>query len=109
MQNNIPYKSIANFVEVSKDAPEDAIISRKSSDNSLMINNNEEQTCICVISSINCDNEGDVVIPTGADTTAFMKNPVCLFAHQHSSAPIGKIVELNISEKDILIRICLLC
>ncbi len=38
------------------------------------------------------DREGDVLEPTGIVTTAYMRNPVVLWAHDYYSPPIGKTV-----------------
>ena len=47
---------------------------------------------ICA-SSDRKDRMGDIVVQSGLDMTNFDKNPVILWAHQHSEIPIGRCVQ----------------
>lgn len=40
------------------------------------------------------DRYGDIVRAKGANIESYKKNPVVMFAHQHSAAPIGKSIKL---------------
>jgi HK97 family phage prohead protease len=47
------------------------------------------------------DREGDVVVPTGGDFSAYKRNPVVLFAHDYSSLPVGRCIDLHADERGI--------
>jgi HK97 family phage prohead protease len=40
------------------------------------------------------DRHGDILEPYGADTTAFQRNPVVLWAHQYDELPIGRVARI---------------
>jgi HK97 family phage prohead protease len=46
------------------------------------------------ISTANVDRDGDTIDPNGWDLTSYQRNPVVLFAHDHSQLPIGKASSL---------------
>lgn len=51
------------------------------------------------------DRQGDVIVQTGWKTADFMKNPVILWAHNYYETPIGKALELKMSEDLISVKI----
>ena len=54
----------------------------------------------CMISTINPDREGDVVVPEGGNFANFMKSPVLMWAHGgsdgYASVPIGSVTALEV-------------
>ena len=40
------------------------------------------------------DRHGDILEPSGADASAFLKNPVVLWAHQYDQLPIGRVARV---------------
>jgi HK97 family phage prohead protease len=50
-----------------------------------------------VFSDGTVDRMGDVIDPYGWDTSAFKKNPICLWAHDATSPPIGKVQRTYVS------------
>ncbi len=55
----------------------------------------------CRISSIDKDRDGDIIEPRGIDFTAYMKNPVVLYAHDYHSLPVGKCVGIRVTDTDV--------
>lgn len=49
-----------------------------------------ERTITAVISTNAVDRDGEVLMPKGADFEKYLKNPVVLWAHQHTDTPIGR-------------------
>jgi hypothetical protein len=49
------------------------------------------------------DRRGDTVAVAGWKLTAFRKNPVFMYAHNHSIPPIGKVVEIWIDEPKLMV------
>ena len=67
--------------------------------------NEETREALHVISSINADRAGDVVVPEGAVLDAFKKNPVVLADHHYSIEKIiGTAVDIQIDKKQIRAR-----
>jgi HK97 family phage prohead protease len=48
------------------------------------------------------DRMGDTIDPNGWDVAAFQRNPVCLFAHDSSSPPIGRASNLAITNDRLM-------
>jgi HK97 family phage prohead protease len=48
------------------------------------------------------DRQGDIVIQSGWDLTNYLKNPVVLWAHDHYSPPIAKMIEIGVNAQNIL-------
>jgi HK97 family phage prohead protease len=48
------------------------------------------------------DRHGDILEPSGADTSAFLQNPVVLWAHQYDELPIGRVAHVW-SDEDALV------
>ena len=55
----------------------------------------EERTLEAVISTSQVDTEGEVIVQSGIDITAYMKNPVILHNHWLWDTPIGKIISIR--------------
>jgi len=47
------------------------------------------------------DREGDVVEPLGLDFSAYLKNPVVLWAHDQSRPPVGRVRSVAVSETEV--------
>ena len=54
----------------------------------------KKRTISGYITTIDCDRQGDVVIPKGMDTGPYMANPVVLMNHDYRSKPVAKTVSL---------------
>lgn len=48
-----------------------------------------------IVSTGDVDREGDIIEPTGIDFTAYRKNPVVLYMHDHDE-PIARCVEIGV-------------
>lgn len=66
-----------------------------------------ERSIIARISTIAPDRDGDVLLPSGIDTTNFEKNPVVLLQHGFvdSGLPVAKALEITKSHKFITAKI----
>lgn len=51
------------------------------------------------------DRHGDILEPTGADTAAFQRNPVVLWAHQYDELPVGRVARIWPDESAIVAEI----
>lgn len=56
--------------------------------------NSDDRQIRFTITTSSPDREHDVVAADGVDTSAYMKNPVVLFAHDYHSLPIGRATQL---------------
>lgn len=54
------------------------------------------KTRVFCISTAAIDRDLDSINPKGWNLDAFRKNPICLFAHDYSSLPIGKCTDIKI-------------
>jgi len=54
-----------------------------------------DRTLVATISTGELDRYNDRVYPSGWDFTAYKQNPVVLWAHQYSSPPVGRSVEIR--------------
>ena len=79
----------------------DSEVLRKRFSSKISISPDEDKTCVALISTIDEDADGDVIIPTGADLKRFTKNPVIMYAHNYSGKPIAKAVALSVNEDGI--------
>jgi phage head maturation protease len=67
--------------------------------------NKAERTVDVVFSTSDVDRSGDVVIPLGADTVNYAKNPVILLNHDASRPPIAKALKLMRTDKAVEAKI----
>lgn len=51
-----------------------------------------------IASTAALDRDREVLLPKGAITENFMKNPVMLFIHQYKQVPVGKVTSINITK-----------
>ncbi len=51
------------------------------------------------------DRHGDILEPAGADTSAFQRNPVVLWAHQYDELPIGRVARIWSDENAVFSEI----
>lgn len=49
-----------------------------------------------IISTIDVDREGDVLVPEGARLENYLKNPVVLYGHNHHELPIGAATSVTV-------------
>jgi hypothetical protein len=56
--------------------------------------NKDDRTLVIIGSDESKDRDGDVITVAGWDLGNFMKNPVFLFAHDHSGVPIGSATKV---------------
>lgn len=64
--------------------------------------NSEGRRGRAVITSLVEDRDGDVVVPSGAITENYEKNPVVLLNHDHGGLPIGRTSKLERRKKNIV-------
>lgn len=64
--------------------------------------NEEEYTIKGVFSTGDVDRHGEVVDQKGWDLSAFLRNPVVLFAHDHYQPAIGKVISIGLNLQDQL-------
>jgi HK97 family phage prohead protease len=58
----------------------------------------EERIIEVTITTRARDREGDVVEPGGLDFTAYLQNPVVLWAHDLTSAPVGRVRAITVCD-----------
>jgi HK97 family phage prohead protease len=59
--------------------------------------NNGSRVITFCFSDGSVDRMGDIIDPYGWDTSAFKKNPICLWAHDATSLPIGRVRRTYVS------------
>ena len=94
MKSKIELSKILNFVGATS-LPSNAIIERKQYAQEIRIEPDEERTIIAKISTIDVDRDGDVLIPSGCNTSEIKSNPIVVWNHSYSEPPIGKIIEIQ--------------
>ena len=65
----------------------------------------EERTVTAVISTSAIDRDKEVLVPKGANLDNFRKNPVVLWAHDHSIPAIGKALHIAVKGKKIIAKV----
>ncbi len=75
-------------------APTDVVL-RKGSAHGEVKADGQDRTMGFTISTNAIDRDMDTIDPAGWDLRAYTKNPVVLWAHDYSSLPIGKAVEVT--------------
>jgi len=99
-KKEVKLSSIANFLDSEIEIKENDVITRKELSEDLIVDE-PSRTFEAVISTTDVDADGDVVYSMGCDPTKFLKNPVVLWSHSHSSPPIGKVTSLQINKNNI--------
>jgi phage head maturation protease len=94
MQKEIKLSQIFNFIK-DTDMPMNSVIERKAFSQQIAIQPDEERTILAKISCISDDHDGDIVIPSGVDTTQYERNNIILWDHTYSQPSIGKMVALQ--------------
>lgn len=74
-------------------------------DSEIKESNVDERSITAVVSTATIDRMGEVLIPEGADLTAFRKNPVVLFAHNYQEPPIGKALWIKKTADGIISKV----
>ena len=54
-----------------------------------------------IASTAALDRDREVLLPKGAITENFMKNPVMLFIHQYKQVPVGKVTSINVTKEAV--------
>lgn len=80
-------------------------VMHKSLPADLRIDESDERTVVATISTVDIDRDGEVMLPTGANLAEYRRNPVVLYQHQSGSLPIGKAVDLSISDRGVAAKI----
>ncbi len=65
----------------------------------------EERTVTAVISSAAIDRDQEILVPKGADLENFRKNPVTMWAHDHSIPAIGKALFIAVKGKKMVAKV----
>jgi len=105
MKNQVKLRDLKNFLGEMDNIQEnnDEVLVRKQVTEG--INELGEREFDAVISNNSVDADGDILMPLGCDMSKFLKNPVVLFGHVHNQPPVGKIIALKVTEKEISARI----
>lgn len=61
-----------------------------------------ERTMSVVITARRQDRDGDVVEPAGLNFSAYLKNPVVLWAHALDSTPVGRTVAVRVEDEQVI-------
>ena len=64
-----------------------------------------ERAVVARISTSDVDRDGDVVLPSGIDTTDFEKNPVVLMQHRADMPPIGRAERIQRGAKYVTAKV----
>jgi len=102
MKQQVPYSSIARFVDAP--AQPEELVERKQT-LGMDILPDEERTVTAVISNPSVDGDGDIIVPEGIDTRTFETNPVVMWSHTYSKPPIGKVISLSKSPAGLVAKI----
>jgi len=105
MKTKLTLDKLHNFLQTEYKSDGKKTLNRKAYSGQIAIDPNEERTIIAKISTINTDRDMEVIDPQGVDITQFMTNPVVLWDHQHSDAPIGKILKIEKTKQAIYAKI----
>ena len=65
----------------------------------------DERTVTAIISTSGIDRDGDIILPSGVDLEQYEKNPVVLWAHNHSGTPIGRAQWVKKGRKAITAKV----
>ena len=104
-KNNFKASSLKPFgVDVAGLEP-DAMIERKYFTPEVKLMESEEKTIIAKISCHDIDADGDLVYASGCDMSRYQKNPVVMFAHDYTQAPVAKATELRITAEGVEAKI----
>lgn len=63
--------------------------------------NTEKRTADFVITTDGVDRDGDIMDPMGMDTTHYEKNPTVLTFHNYNSFPVGKVINIKKTKKNV--------
>jgi phage head maturation protease len=63
-----------------------------------------ERAVVATISTNAVDRDGDVLIPTGLEMSEFKQNPVVLFGHDSTRAPVGKAIAIQRTRRGIIAK-----
>ena len=59
------------------------------------------RTADFVITTDGVDRDGDIMDPMGMDTTHYEKNPTVLTFHNYNSFPVGKVINIKKTKKNV--------
>jgi len=64
----------------------------------------EKREVVAIASSEKIDRDGDIVRVDGINIKEYKKNPVVMFAHDHSSLPIAKATRIWKEDKNLMVK-----
>jgi len=82
---------------------EEAIIKRITTNEEIVIEENEEKTMVGYITTPDIDYDGDVVMPDAFDLKRYSRNPIVLFNH-NLNLPIAKSTEMVVKQNGIMAK-----
>lgn len=104
MKKSIKIGSLKSFLDINGLDPE-VVLERKSSVFDIKIQENEDKTAIFCMSKPTTDMDGDVLMPMGVDLSRYKNNSPVLWAHEHSSLPVGVASEIASDETGVYSKI----
>ena len=92
--SRLPAEMVDDIEEELKNADVEPYILRKGF-SGLEISEGEERVSIARMSTRGIDSDNEIVVPFALDITRFQKNPVLMFNHDWSAAPIGSVSNIK--------------
>lgn len=105
MKDKLTLDKLHNFLHNEYKSPMNSEIKRKRYNGEIALLKDEDRTFLAKITTIDTDRDNEVIDPKGIDIESYMQNPVVLWDHQHSDAPIGKIVQIEKTSKEVFAKI----
>ena len=103
MKQNFIVSSLKQFIDVSG-IDQTQEVQRKQYNMGLEIGSDEERTIIATVTTQDCDHDGDVIIGKNMDLSVFMKNPAVMWSHSYNQPPIGKCLEMSVTDTGIAMK-----
>jgi len=105
MKSKFTINSLKPFMDV-EGLKGDEVVERKQFIADIKMQADEERTVIAKITTMDCDADGDCIVPDGVDLKRFMSNPIIHINHSYKVEDVvGKATELAINEKGITAKI----
>lgn len=103
MKNSFKVSSLKQFLDLGEiDQAQE--VQRKQYNMGLTIGSDEERTIVANVTTIDIDHEGDCVMGKNMDLSVFMKNPAIMWSHQYNQPPIGKCLEMSVTDTGIAMK-----
>ena len=103
MKQNFAVSSLKQFIDLGE-IDQSQEVQRKQYNMGLEIGSDEERTIIANVTTQDVDHDGDVVIGKNMDLSVFMKNPAIMWSHQYNNPPIGKCLEMSVTDTGIAMK-----